>query len=324
MKSIKFLSIACLSFLVCLMANAQVNEPVTKGTLNNGPQKYYKSSDWLVGVAFGNTMVHGDVRPRLGLSLGILGEKQFNDFFSVKGDFTYGRARGSNWYMNGGIGSNPAWNGEYNPNADYTASGSDYGLIFTNFKSSFINLNVTASLGLKNLLDQWVSFSLGDKWGFDILLGTGLTHYKTKINALDENGQPYAFTSLTTEESITPDDKNLRSVIKGGLYNLYDKTYETTAEADKALIPVIVGGIEFKYHMSKLISIGIQTTLHKTFDDLLDGQQWTELNELTPKDDWVSFIRLKAMYNLSKRLDNPTKSTAKFFKKFKNKVFVRE
>ena len=175
--------------LACNQSFAQVNPPITKGKQKNDVENYYNETGWKIGIAFGNTMIHGDIKPRLGLGISLLGEKMFSEILSVKGDFTYCRPKGLNWYMNGAIRLNSAWNGD-NSNADYV-TGEYGGMVFYNFRTSFVNLNFTGGFNLKEYLGRWVDFPAADKWGFELLLGGGAMLYRTKVNALDSDGNPY-------------------------------------------------------------------------------------------------------------------------------------
>ncbi|MCH8329910.1 MAG: SPOR domain-containing protein [Bacteroidetes bacterium] len=267
------------------------------------------TNDWSVGMELGSVLIHGDVIPLFDLSYGLTLERSICNSSSIRGNITYGHAKGLNWFMNSGIYLNPALNGENNLNADYATTDMG-GLVFYNFRTSFVDFNVSGILGLGALLKN----TPRRKWDIELLLGGSAMFYKTKIDALDNNGNPYDYLSVSGGNIVTPEHLDTKSKNYERLKELLDKNYETEAEVNEKrkilnMTPAysILGGLGFKYNLSERASMRLQFYIHKTYDDLIDGHRWTETYEFSKYPDWYSYSGISFIMKLvkaNKRLDH--------------------
>ncbi|MEI9807566.1 MAG: hypothetical protein WDO16_06565 [Bacteroidota bacterium] len=119
------------------------------------------------------------------------------------------------------------------------------------------------------------------KTGFNFygIVGFGGTTYDTKVNALDDNGNPYPFSSIP--QGVYKDRKDTKKAIK----DMLDDSYESDAQNQGDRRPKLFGNT---FKPSGTVGAGIAIKLNNKFnialedritfikDDLLDGQQWQE------------------------------------------------
>jgi outer membrane protein OmpA-like peptidoglycan-associated protein len=176
----------------------------------------------------------------------------------------YGIGKGLHYRQNFNYGKNPAWSAAY-------AAGADP--VFYNYKAKVQDLALEGVFTLNNIRFH------KSKTGMVIygLAGIGGTIYETKINALDENNNPYNFPAQAAFE----DRKDKRKELK----DLMDDSYETDAQNQGDRRPKI-GGNTFKpvghfgfglaFKLSNRLNLAIENRYTVVKDDLLDGQQWQE------------------------------------------------
>jgi len=246
---------------------------------------------WEVGVSGGMFTVSGDVAaklPTLGFSAHV--RKAFGYVFSLRLQYLNATGKGLNWLGSYNYGKNPALSTKYNApfrvpgNPDRTIgtldpSGAQRGFdqVFYNYKIHMQDLGLQGIVTLNNIRFHKQKTAIVIYGGG----GIGVSWFKTKINALDENGNPYTalYNSLAS-----PDYSNRKDILKA-LKNGMDKTYETDAEneltrrpklGDNTLKPsgTVLAGIAIR--LSKRINLAIEDRWTFVKTDLLDGQRWQE------------------------------------------------
>jgi hypothetical protein len=247
---------------------------------------------WEVGVSGGMFTVSGDVAaklPTLGFAAHV--RKAFGYVFSVRLQYLNGTGKGLNWLASSNYGKNSAWNTKYNApvrvpgNPDRTVGTLDpagagqrpFDQVFYNYKIKMQDLGLQGIVTLNN-----VRFHK-QKTGMVIYGGGGIgvSWFKTMVNALDANGNPYTalFNSITSP--TYSNRKDVLKALKAGM----DKTYETQADNELTRRPklgnntlkpsgTVLAGVAIK--LSKRINLAIEDRWTFVKTDLLDGQRWQE------------------------------------------------
>ncbi|MFT3981843.1 MAG: OmpA family protein [Ferruginibacter sp.] len=269
---------------------------------------------WEIGISGGSFNVSGDVPTRFftpGFSAHV--RKALGYVFSLRLQYLYGTAKGLSWNGAGNYAKNSAWNA-YSaelPNGATTIPGRPVDAVFYNYKNKTQDLSLQGIFTLNNIRFH------KNKTGLVLYAGAGIgaTAYQTKINALDENGDPYyALFSSITAPTEYKDRKDILKALKDGL----DDTYETDAESNGARRPklgdntlrfstTVLAGIAFK--LGKRINLALENRHTFIKDDLLDGQRWQEAprGDAALTGDWDSYnyLSLGLNFNLGSKAVEP-------------------
>ena len=254
-----------------------------------------------LGVSLGMFSVSGDVSsvlPTLGFSAHV--QKALGYLFSLRLQYLNGTAKGLNWKPSFGYANDPAWNTRYNWRVQTP--------VYYNYKTNVNDLSLDGIFTLNNIRFH------KQKTGIVLYVGAGIgaTIYNTKVNALDANGNPYNFASISAAGY-----KN-RHDIRKALRSMMDKTYETAAENNKANTATLFGetlrasgtflaGMAFK--LSTRINLAIEDRFTFINDDLLDGQQWQEHPANDPaqtrQNDSYNYFSVGLNFNVGKKSVEP-------------------
>ena len=229
--------------------------------------------------------------PNFGATL----RKSLGYLFSLRVEYINLDMRGLNWKASNAFSKNPAWGayfapvrtnsgavintnaaGATNPTADF---------VYYNYKTKLQDLSLEGIFTLNNIRFHKAKTGIILYGG----AGVGVSLFRTKINALDANGQPYralfntTFAKYASETNLYKRRKDIIKDLKNGM----DNTYETDAEStrSRATTPGINGktlkpsftalaGVAFK--VSKRFNIAIEDRFTSVKSYLLDGQQWQE------------------------------------------------
>lgn len=230
-------------------------------------------NQWEIGIKGGLSTISGDVRTRIPtFGAGIHIRKALGYIFSLRLEYDWLNARGLNFSASDGFRRNPVLGQVYTsatPGGGYLQPS-----IFYNYKTNIEDLGLHGIFTLNNIRFHKAKTGI-NFYGF---AGIAAVAYIAKYNALNENGQPYDFSGITSANY--PDRKNTLDALK----DLLDDSYETRAEQDplqpklgnRNLRPALElgAGTQIKLNNRWNIAIEDKVTLPKT--DLLDGQQWQE------------------------------------------------
>jgi len=244
---------------------------------------------WEIGVSGGMFTVSGDVTaklPTFGFAAHV--RKAFGYVFSLRLQYLNATGKGLNWTFSQNFGKNPAWS-RYNApvripgSPDRTVGTLDntgtrpLDKVFYNYKVHMQDLGLQGIVTLNNIRFHKQKTGLVIYGGG----GVGVSWFQTKVNALDESGNPYTtlFNSITN--SAYSDRKSILKTLKAGM----DKSYETVAENELTRRPklgnnvlkpsgTVLMGIAFK--LSNRINLAIEDRWTFVKTDLLDGQRWQE------------------------------------------------
>jgi OmpA-OmpF porin, OOP family len=278
---------------------------------------------WEAGASIGAFSVSGDVPAKFpvgGFEVHI--RKAFGYIFSLRAQYLNATGKGMHWLASNNYAKNPAWANKYNAPArisglpDRTVGTLDatgarrLDQVYYNYKVRMQDLGVQGIITLNN-----VRFH---KQKTGIILygggGVGMSWYKTYVNALDANNNPYTalFNGITS--ATHSGRKAVLKALKAGM----DKTYETRADnqgsrrpklGDNTLKPsgTVLAGVAFK--LGKRINLAIEDRWTFTKDDLLDGQRWQEHAYgdavLTRDFDSYNFLSLGLNVNLGAKSTEP-------------------
>lgn len=259
-----------------------------------------------LGISVGMFAVSGDVSAKIptpGFAIHV--RKALGYVFSLRAQYLYGIGKGLNWKPSYGYANDPIWADHY--------SAAALTPVYYNFKTSVNDLSLQGLFTLNN-----VRFHK-QKTGFVIYGGAGFgaTVYDTKVNALDANGQPYNFASIT--QGAYKDRKSIRKALK----SLMDNSYESQAQTNStpggsALGPKlgsgtlrfsgsVIAGMAFK--LSKSINLALEERWTFIKDDLLDGQEWQEHPRTDPAQtrdyDSYSYTSVGLNFNIGKKAVEP-------------------
>ncbi len=248
---------------------------------NNFPAK--PRNQWEVGIKGGAFAVSGDIPaiwPTPGFGVHV--RKALGYVFSLRLEYMYGIGKGLHYRQTENYGNNPVLSSIYNaPLRDNSGNivGSlgpgAFDPVYLNYKTKVQDLSLQGVVTLNNIRFHKSKTGLN----FYAFAGIGGTIYDTKINALDENDNPYNFASIP--QGAYEDRKDTRNSIK----DMLDDSYETDAENHGDRRPKLFGdtfkpsgsfgaGIAFK--LSNRLNLALEHRFTVIKDDLLDGYQWQE------------------------------------------------
>lgn len=288
---------------------------------------------WEVGVSTGLLNIGGDVTstvltyPNFAAHI----RKAFGYVFSMRLQYLNGYAKGLNYTEAENFNNNPAWNLNlpvgsryFSPerlnNGNIVSSDHDghfapqSDVVYYNYKTNIQDLSLQGIVTLNNIRFHKQKTGLVIYGG----LGFGATVYNVKVNALDENGQPYRALFNAVFAKYGPGDyKNRKDILKD-LKAGMDKTYETDAENQGGRRPKLLGGtlkpsgtvlagVAFK--LGKRINLALEDRWTFVKDDLLDGQRWQEHGKgdpvLTRDFDSYNYASLGLNFNLGAKSVEP-------------------
>jgi hypothetical protein len=255
---------------------------------------------WEVGVSTGIFTVSGDVSSTVFTypNFAVHVRKAFGYVFSARLQYMDGWAKGQNWVESENFNNNPAWNTNlpvgsryFSPqrqnngvllNTDHAGNVSnEQDMVYYNYKTHIQDLSLQGIVTLNNIRFHKQKTGLVLYGGG----GIGATVYKSMVNALDAQGNPYTvlFNNIFTKygPGSYKDRKDILKDLKAGM----DNTYETPAETDGTRRPTFMGGTlrpsatvlaGVALKLGRRINLAIEDRWTFVKDDLLDGQQWQE------------------------------------------------
>jgi len=287
-------------------------------------------NQWEIGLKVGSFKVGGDMPTRISPGFGLHVRKAFGYIFSMRLEYMYGIGKGQHFRTSANFAKNSAWVDNLPPLERYSAprqitdvnghrvvvSSRDGNpitqtpaeLIFYNYKTNVQDLSLQGVVTLNNI--RFHKAKTG--FNFYALAGVGGTIYDTKVNALNDAGKKYDFSSIPNAPY-----KDRRETLDQ-LKDLMDDSYETPAENQGDRRPKLFGdtfkfsgtigaGVAFK--LSNRINIALEDRQTLVADDLLDGQQWQEHAEgdavQTRDFDSYNFLSLGLNINLGSKSVEP-------------------
>jgi hypothetical protein len=288
--------------------------------INNYPAK--PRNQWEVGLKYGVFQISGDVpsvfftAPNFGVHV----RKAFGYVFSMRLEYMHGIGKGLHWRANENYGHNTALRDKYNaPVNTYgtpqivgsvTGTPGGYDQVYYNYKTRVQDLSLQGVFTINNIRFHKAKTGLV-LYGFG---GIGGTIYDARVNALDENNNPYTAQYNGLQQGTYPNRNDTRKSLK----DILDDSYETPAENHGDRRPKLFGdtfkpsgtigfGVAFK--LSPRINLALEERYTVVKDDLLDGQQWQEHPwgdaVLSSDQDGYNFLTLGLNINLGGKAVEP-------------------
>lgn len=314
-------------------------------------QYYYpaKPKDaWEIGVNFGAALVSGNVTPKISpfnpfenIGAGFTVRKALGYVFSLRFQYLFQRSTGRNWRPDANLRYNrvlnPLQQGPNTNNSIRDSIGPSYynnpkldgtrtvmginmnRFFFFNYRTHVHDISLQAIVNIGN-----INFHRERNiMNIYLLGGVDGYFYRTKYDALDENGNVYDFSPVmelyqTPANSpwVNASRKERRREAYIRLKNILDGKYETDAEQDDNLIgikkwhfvPAFTIGAGIAFHATKWFTVGLeQRVILSQNSRLLDGYRWEqdEHSSLTSNYDNISYtsINLNFHIGLKKRTE---------------------
>lgn len=284
-------------------------------------------NQWEIGIKAGMFAISSDVpglTPTPGFGVHV--RKAFGYVFSMRLEYLYGIAKGLSWLSANNYGNNTAWRSNYvapvlglNPvtaqpayfnstNGALLTQLDGLDKVFYNYKTKVQDLSIQGVVTMNNIRFHKAKTGL-NLYGF---IGIGATVYDVNVNTLNDNGQPYDFSTIADGTHSTR--KDTRDELK----DMMDDSYETDAENHgprrpklfgKTLKPTGTAGFGVAFKLSTRLNLAIEDRFTLTKDDLLDGQRWQEYAvgsaALTRDYDSYNFLSLGLNINLGAKAVEP-------------------
>jgi len=248
--------------------------------------------------------------------------RSFGYVFSLRAQYLFGMTHGRDYVPKENLSRNSALNNteiNYHRNPDLqpnmTTPINAEGLWFHNHRTMVHDLSIQGVLTFGNISFHKERTLIN----FNTYFGIGALMYNTTIDALDANGDLYDLRpaiDLHNQEVLgNASKKDVRSAVK----DIYDGSYETEAESntnhlgDYHLRPSYTLGLGIGFHLSKRITLSVDSRLTFTIDDLLDGDRWLtaegppsrETLGLTKDNDNIHFTSIGVHFHLGKDAVEP-------------------
>lgn len=291
-----------------------------------------------LGLAGGLSSISGDVKSVGGWGASFFVRHNISYILSARYEFGFYRSWGQNYEMRSLGGVALRNNTNYYPNSAYRDNKyNEHGITFAfdNYKTDIMDLQASLLINLTNIM---MMHRKQHRFNLYAHFGGGIMNYKTWVDALDDNGNPYNYNYIATQiPAMDKDSKrgsqvapNERSDVRKYLYdNVYNarprgRDYETAGEGHKneeALFDRVTNfvasgglGVEALVGKKKRVSLGLEHRVTFTNDDLLDGVRWSEQGDLTRDFDTYHYVSGRVSFflgNKEKRAipmwwDNPT------------------
>ena len=266
--------------------------------LNAQQTEYSYGKSWRFGLNFGVTKVTSDLtndysRGAGGFTIekGLTSNEKSLLSFDLRYRFLKGSAIGKDTRKNNLLEDNKALNGVNNVQSDYLNNG---GFFLNNYKTSILESDLELKIGLNSLLRRKKIHLYF--WG-----GVGFARIDTKIDALDQLGNRYDFSSFSSSQSVALENQNM-----------FDGNYESSANGNDgtgflAFSPS--GGFGIGYKFSRFFSLIYEHKLTFPASDLVDGEKNYSLqNKWTKYNDYFTYGACKLLFSFGKS-DNSSVST---------------
>lgn len=250
---------------------------------------------WELGLMGGVYNITGDLSPQYvqGYGLGLHLRKAITYSLSVRGDLFYGSA--TNYDISRIASSTLATEG-YRDISDLYGSQS----MARNHRTNTFSAGLHFVFNVGNILFH----SAENKWNLYVFAGPGIASPEVLIDALDANGQPYNYSSLTSYDVSTfKGKKEYRDAVRA----IADGEFETkgklkrnsaTIGDDRLLFMEFQFGLGLTRKISKRVNLGLEYKLAFSGNDLLDGYEFRSTADKTNNGDVQHFANLRLGINL--------------------------
>jgi len=252
-----------------------------------------------LGVAGGLSAISGDVRAVGGFGTSLFVRHNISYILSARYEFGFHRTWGQNSEPRSLRGDLQNANDSYRNTAYRNTGYRDAGVTvaFDNYKTDILDLQASLLINLTNIM---LMHRQQSRFNLYAHIGGGVMNYKTWVDALDNNGNPYQYNAILSD--IPSGKRDARKYLYDNVYGSRPRgrDYETVGEGHKSdsdlfgreynFIGTVGLGVEALVGKKKRFSVGLEHRLSFTFDDLLDGVRWSEQGDLTRYYDTYHYV----------------------------------
>lgn len=267
---------------------------------------------WQIGVNGGIALMNGDVnqnffkgsKPLLpGYTFGVNVKKPFSYIFSGRLSYKFIETWNTDWEAS--TLTQPQRGSVINLRDNYAAGNP----IFHNSHSVMHDATLDGIISLGNTRFHKERTNVV----FNVILSAGGLLYQTWYDHLDENGNPYDYTTVASAVGNGGDKKETIEQLQA----LRNGVYETPAEGQPnsagggfgnyTFTPAFGGGFGITFRLNRIMDLDLESKIMFTRDDLLDGVQWEETGTLTRNFDTYATTTLGLNFKLvGKNKTEPT------------------
>ncbi|MBS1595477.1 MAG: OmpA family protein [Bacteroidetes bacterium] len=241
---------------------------------------------WELDLFGGSFVIQGDIKPdwTKGWGGGIGVRKAINYFFSIRGSYLYGWDKARELQPRFDVAHDGNLNGTLN-NADYyhvNGPGTPVAekTIFRNYRTMTHSLRVEGLVNLGNILFHRERNLVN----VNLIAGVGAHMYRTQMDMLDKNGNPYDFSAAVADynnlkANNTP-QKDINKAISQDLDKILQGNYVVESKDPLKggarighwnLAPDFNVGVGIDFHVSKWVTLGLEENFIFNNNSNLDG-----------------------------------------------------
>ncbi|MBS1616950.1 MAG: OmpA family protein, partial [Bacteroidetes bacterium] len=241
---------------------------------------------WELDLFGGSFVIQGDIKPdwTKGWGGGIGVRKAINYFFSIRGSYLYGWDKARELQPRFDVAHDGNLNGSLN-NADYYhVNGPSTPVaektIFRNYRTMTHSLRVEGLVNLGNILFHRERNLVN----VNLIAGVGAHMYRTQMDMLDKNGNPYDFSAAVADynnlkANNTP-QKDINKAISQDLDKILQGNYVVESKDPLKggahighwnLAPDFNVGVGIDFHVSKWVTLGLEENFIFNNNSNLDG-----------------------------------------------------
>lgn len=263
----------------------------------------YKYNSWRLGLNIGGMWQTSDVRSTAGVAGGFTLEKGLfekpENFFSlaIRGRGLFGNTYGLDSKRNYNVANNPALNGTYDPNINYTDTSIKAPYVYNNYLTQVSEGSIELQISFNRLREK--TRVILNLWG-----GVGIAGFRAKTN-LTNGGSMYNY--------LLVDSTGGSSSTLSSHKNLLDKSYESYANGSKRADLITFApsaGIGLGYQISKGFAIVYEYKITWPMGanaDFMDGIVGKNNYFIAGSNDYYHYTGLNLLFTLGK---GKTKSTS--------------
>jgi outer membrane protein OmpA-like peptidoglycan-associated protein len=260
---------------------------------------------WQIGLGGGSFLVSGDVKSQFGWGTSLHARKSLGYVSSLRMEYMFGQASGLNYKASPALAL---------PQGEpFTSNYSDSVGFYANYKiPQHHAISVQAVFNLNNIKFH----KKQNKWAVNFIVGAGANLYRTAINALDDNGNKYDFSTVGFDNNGDPLDITSlqgRREVRNNLKGVLDDSYETNAPQnrnnvfafgkDKPMVlnPFINTGFSLEYMITPRLSLSFEHQVYFTADDYMDGKYRNEAGTRTSGLDLPQYTSVRLGFHIGKK-----------------------
>lgn len=249
---------------------------------------------WEIGIQGGSSLISGDIKPdwSKGWGGGFTVRKALNYYFSLRFSYLFSVIKAQDLKPRYDVLNDAALNQGGAGHADYLHTydaagniiGTDEKIIFHNYKNTSHAVLIDGILNLGNIMFHRERTLVN----VNVFFGVGFHLYRTQMDMLDKNGNPYNYQPIVDSFNSYTDhhmsQSNINKNISSALSSLQTGNYTVDAVdpllkgnihvGHYYLMPDISAGVGLDFHVSKWVTLGLEERFIYNGSSNLDGVNW--------------------------------------------------